>query len=173
MWVLFSLFFLTKHWRCASRCFTLEDTSDFLSWGLILDSHLQRITSSESEDANIYSVAIGVLRVVLLYPSCDSSFLPTAPGEDFCRESLEVKSGEASFSLVSLDSSSTSATHIAPLYWMLLLSCLIFVFVKYTCVDVLWPMHPCFCWVSTCSVFFCIAFITELFSCSVWPCASW
>lgn len=77
---------------------------------MILDSHLQRITSSESEDANIYFVAIGILRVVLLYPSCDSSSLPTAPGEDFCRESLEVKSGKASFSLVSLDSNSTSAT---------------------------------------------------------------
>lgn len=159
---------------CFKMLYTWGYICNFLSWGLIIDSHLQRITSSKSEDANIYSVAIGVLHVVLLYPSCDSSFLPTAPGEDFCRESLEMKSGEASFSLVSLDSSSHEyICNIAPLYWMLLVKAVWFLFVKYTCVDVAWTTHPCFCWVSTCSVFFCIAFITELFACSVWSCASW
>lgn len=46
-----------------------------------------------------------------LYPSCDPSFLPTAPGGDFCWESLELNSSEASFSLINLTAviKSTSA----------------------------------------------------------------
>jgi len=57
-----------------------------------------------------------------LYPSCDPSFFFTAPGGDYCWESLELNSSEASFSLINPDSSNYEYICSAvPLYRILLL----------------------------------------------------
>lgn len=67
---------IPKHWRCASRCFTWGYICNFLAWGLILGSHLQRIISWKSEEDNFYYVAIGVLHAVLPIPILWSFFSP-------------------------------------------------------------------------------------------------